>query len=961
MNLTKKLTAWFLTLVMVLGLIPQTVFAQETAASLLQYEVTQEVNEDKTEAMISIKFTETETIQLEKVTLPDGTEKVEDLSEVTYTVSENGKYDFKVNYVKDDTPQEETIPVEVSGLEEKKAKEVSIDENNEAAKQKVDSTSSKEVNPKSIKYIHLNSHDGDDQNDGLTEESSVKTFAKAKSLLQDGDIILIDSYVAITQDETWDLKEFPNSKVQRNCSANMIVIGDKASLVLSNIRIDGSHHEGIVEKGFESIIRMGKQKGNENNSSNLTLNLGTILENNINTRGYGGAINANSYNKITINNGAIIQNNGTLERGKAPIYGGAINLENNSELIMNGGTIHNNHAVTGGAVSIIASSMIMNGGSITNNSANNKDSFAGHYGGAICLRNYAGISGAPSHNIEGEASFTMTDGTISGNEATYSSSNGDNGLGGAIATLPDFAHGHEHDLKITINITGGDIIGNTAINGGAISAYFDAVNVTVSNANISNNEAKSQGGAIYGVFNSKINLENTVISQNKASIGAGVYLHSSEMQMNSGDLKVNTATSAGGGIYIDNGSWNNKTAKCTILGGTISGNKANSGRGSDGIYQNSKLNIGEKASINKDNDVYLPSGRVIDVIKPLENITQENSVSITSEDCVVEDEQNKGTRLVNYHDEAGGIKAAENAEYQQLYIPSSYMQEGLVIGKSQAEDQLNYMTYVQKEKYPVTYEFVNGTDEQKLPKEVTDLLPVDDNKYIEGATINASEPNKTEVTVSDGIWVFKGYDANSKLSSADNLNEDGYIQFTGTWEFKKNASILNQIPVINAEDKTIYVGDEFDPLKDVTATDKEDGNITLTIENVIKNEVDNTKVGVYEVTYKVTDSQGASTIKTIKVTVIAKDAPIVPNEPDNPNKPNDSNKPIIPDTSVNDKNPLIPDTSVNDKNPLIPDTSVNDKNPQTGDSTNMTLWALLFITSSVGLVGIYRKKRKTNQ
>ena len=229
------------------------------------------------------------------------------------------------------------------------------------------------------------------------------------------------------------------------------------------------------------------------------------------------------------------------------------------------------------------------------------------------------------------------------------------------------------------------------------------------------------------------------------------------------------------------------------------------------------------------------------------------------------------------------------------------------------------------------------------------------------SVLNASEPNKTEVTVSDGIWVFKGYDANSKLSSADNLNEDGYIQFTGTWEFKKNASILNQIPVINAEDKTIYVGDEFDPLKDVTATDKEDGNITLTIENVIKNEVDNTKVGVYEVTYKVTDSQGASTIKTIKVTVIAKDAPIVPNEPDNPNKPNDSNKPIIPDTSVNVKNPLIPDTSVNDKNPLIPDTSVNDKNPQTGDSTNMTLWALLFITSSVGLVGIYRKKRKTNQ
>ena len=63
MNLTKKVTAWFLTLVMVLGLIPQTVFAQEIAASPVQYEVLQEVNEEKTEATISIKFADTEIIQ----------------------------------------------------------------------------------------------------------------------------------------------------------------------------------------------------------------------------------------------------------------------------------------------------------------------------------------------------------------------------------------------------------------------------------------------------------------------------------------------------------------------------------------------------------------------------------------------------------------------------------------------------------------------------------------------------------------------------------------------------------------------------------------------------------------------------------------------------------------------------------------------------------------------------------
>lgn len=73
---------------------------------------------------------------------------------------------------------------------------------------------------------------------------------------------------------------------------------------------------------------------------------------------------------------------------------------------------------------------------------------------------------------------------------------------------------------------------------------------------------------------------------------------------------------------------------------------------------------------------------------------------------------------------------------------------------------------------------------------------------------------------------------------------------------------LNEAPIITATDKTITVGDTFDPKADVTASDKEDGDITANLE-VVKNEVDTTKAGVYEVTYKVTDSQGASYTTTI--------------------------------------------------------------------------------------------------
>ena len=86
--------------------------------------------------------------------------------------------------------------------------------------------------------------------------------------------------------------------------------------------------------------------------------------------------------------------------------------------------------------------------------------------------------------------------------------------------------------------------------------------------------------------------------------------------------------------------------------------------------------------------------------------------------------------------------------------------------------------------------------------------------------------------------------------------------------YEKMATI-NAIPVITASDKTIELGDSFtdkDALKGVTATDKEDGNITDKIK-VVENNVNPNKEGTYTVTYNVEDSQGAKASKTINVTV----------------------------------------------------------------------------------------------
>ncbi len=78
-------------------------------------------------------------------------------------------------------------------------------------------------------------------------------------------------------------------------------------------------------------------------------------------------------------------------------------------------------------------------------------------------------------------------------------------------------------------------------------------------------------------------------------------------------------------------------------------------------------------------------------------------------------------------------------------------------------------------------------------------------------------------------------------------------------------------PKIYANDQCLYVGEKFDPLKGVTATDCRGKDITSSIK-VIKNTVDMTQAGVYEVVYSVTDYRGQTTTLTISVIVCKKSA-----------------------------------------------------------------------------------------
>lgn len=210
-----------------------------------------------------------------------------------------------------------------------------------------------------------------------------------------------------------------------------------------------------------------------------------------------------------------------------------------------------------------------------------------------------------------------------------------------------------------------------------------------------------------------------------------------------------------------------------------------------------------------------------------------------------------------------------------------------------------------KSRYTVTY--TDGVDGEV----------VFEDKVFSDLVVGTATPHFGETPTRAG-YTFTGW------SPAVEENVTQSITYNATWVM--NWVPMNAAPVIQATDKTIEVGDEFNPRADVTATDEEDGDITNKIE-ILKNDVNVNEPGIYDVTYKVTDSDGATRTKTIKVTVKEK-AP-------------------APSTDK-DKTPTTPNKD-KDKTTTVA--------PKTGDTTSVnTIIALLAVTGIALLVLLKRKK-----
>jgi uncharacterized repeat protein (TIGR02543 family) len=161
---------------------------------------------------------------------------------------------------------------------------------------------------------------------------------------------------------------------------------------------------------------------------------------------------------------------------------------------------------------------------------------------------------------------------------------------------------------------------------------------------------------------------------------------------------------------------------------------------------------------------------------------------------------------------------------------------------------------------------------------------------------------------------------------------------------------INKLPIITASDKVLTVGDDFDPLTGITVYDDEDGVITLTNSNIIANNVDMTKAGTYFITYIATDSQGASSIKTITVIVKEKEEN---KESTTPNKTDNGNS--------NHQTSTTPAATYKPINKQSGSKLAANKSiiPQTRDTTSLFSW-ISTLALSGGLLGMLGRKRRKN-
>ena len=397
----------------------------------------------------------------------------EDKSEIVSTESEKDTADKEVDLVAES--EEESLDSEI--IEETKgSEEVTKEEptkEDPIAEGSIDAEDEREA----INQIYLNGETGDDNNDGSSLDSPLKTFNKAKAIAEENkDIkeIIVSGTVPI---EGVITLEGTSAKVIRadNFNDYLFSVESGKTASLKAIVIEGNLDNPNVEKSLihvkgnkdgasatlniqdKAVLRNNEVKVRTDDNDDLTFGGAILAENNSTVNMQGGLIEGNTSDRgggicledSTLNISAgTIRNNLKVNHNKFQVFGGAV-YTINSEVNMTGGLIEKNEATYGGGIFVDKKSKLaFSAGTIQNNKAklHGPDASEQEYaaGGGICADHGSEI------NLSNEAKILK---------------NHSDRVGGGIS----IGSNQPTDLANYLNMHGGRVEGNTAyVTGGGI-------------------------------------------------------------------------------------------------------------------------------------------------------------------------------------------------------------------------------------------------------------------------------------------------------------------------------------------------------------------------------------------------------------------------------------------------------------------------------------------------------------